>query len=158
MKLKPKIVLLGGGGHCKSCIDVIESEGEYTIAGILDAADKVGQDILGYPIIGTDEEIPSLVQQGFSFLITVGQIKNPQTRISLFQELKKLNALLPFIVSPSAIVSKHSKVKDGTIIMHQAIINAGANIGENCIINNKALIEHDAFVGTLQNISQPMQV
>ena len=34
-----KIILIGGGGHCKSCIDVIEQEGKYRIAGIVDMAE-----------------------------------------------------------------------------------------------------------------------
>ena len=45
MNPNPNLLLLGGGGHCKSCIEVIEAEANFTIAGILDAADKVGQDI-----------------------------------------------------------------------------------------------------------------
>ncbi len=31
---------MGGGGHCKSCIDVIEQEGKYKIAGIVDAKES----------------------------------------------------------------------------------------------------------------------
>ena len=31
-----KIIVLGGGGHCKSCIDVIENENKYKIIGIVD--------------------------------------------------------------------------------------------------------------------------
>ena len=27
--------------------------------------------------------------------------------------------------------------------MHGAIVNAGARVGKNCIINSKSLIEHD---------------
>ena len=50
-----KIILMGGGGHCKSCIDVIESANEYEIVGILDTADKLGQSILDYKIIGTED-------------------------------------------------------------------------------------------------------
>ena len=55
MNPKPKLILLGGGGHCKSCIEVIEAEGKFTIAGILDVADKLGMDILSYPIFDINE-------------------------------------------------------------------------------------------------------
>jgi len=57
---KKKIILAGGGGHCKACIEVIESTGLYQIAGVLDVADKRNQKILDYTIIGTDEDIPRL--------------------------------------------------------------------------------------------------
>ena len=41
-----KIVLIGGGGHCKSVIDVIEQEGQFTIVGIVDNAELLGSKIL----------------------------------------------------------------------------------------------------------------
>jgi sugar O-acyltransferase (sialic acid O-acetyltransferase NeuD family) len=144
---KPEIILIGGGGHCKSCIDVIETEGRYHIQGILDIKENVGKELLGYTIIGTDDDIPDLVKKEFHFLITIGQITSNEIRIRIFNSLKSLNAILPVIISPDAYVSKHSLIKAGTIIMHHAVINASVVIGENCIINNKSLIEHDAQVG-----------
>lgn len=153
MLSKPKIILVGGGGHCKSCIEVIESEGKYIIMGILDVAQNVGKNILGYPMIGTDDVIPSMVNKKYSFLVTVGLIKNAETRIRIYNDLRLLNANLPVIISPTGIVSKHTTLFEGTIVMHQAVINAGSTIGTNCIINTKSLIEHDSVVGANTHIS-----
>ena len=147
------IILVGGGGHCKSCIDVIEQEGKYHIAGIVDVPEKLHQRILGYEIIATDFDIPQLVKDYGAFLITVGQIKSSATRVSLFQRLKNAGAKLPLVISPQAYVSEHANIADGTIIMHQALVNAGARIGKNCIINSGALIEHDAVIGDHCHIS-----
>ena len=144
--MKEKIILIGGGGHCKSCIDVIEQEGKYRIAGIVDVSEKLHQKVLGYEIIATDDDLPRLVNEYENFLITLGQIKSPEKRIRIFQTLKDLGAKLPVIISPLAYVSKHAEIGDGTIIMHHSLINAGAKIGSNCIINSKALIEHDAII------------
>ena len=58
--MKEKIILIGGGGHCKSCIDVIVQEGKYRIAGIVDLPEKLHQKILGYEIISTDDDMPRL--------------------------------------------------------------------------------------------------
>jgi hypothetical protein len=55
-----KILLIGGDGHCKSCIDVIEQEGRWKIGGIIDVKDKVGTKDCGYEIIGTDDDLPAL--------------------------------------------------------------------------------------------------
>ena len=49
-----KILLIGGGGHCKSVIDVIEQEERFEIAGIVDKPKLLGSKVLGYPIIGND--------------------------------------------------------------------------------------------------------
>lgn len=151
--MKKPIILIGGGGHCKSCIDVIELEGKYQIAGIVDAKEKQGQTILGYPVIGTDDDLPRLISQYKNALITVGQIKSANIRIKLYQYLKELKAELPVIISPLAYVSKHAQVQQGTIIMHHAIINAEANVSVNNIINSKALIEHEASIGNHCHIS-----
>ncbi len=145
--MKEKIILIGGGGHCKSCIDVIEQTGIFQIAGIVDLPEKLHQKILGYEVIATDDDLPRLVNEYENFLITLGQIKTPEKRIRIFQALKESGAKLPVIISPIAYVSKHAKIGAGTIIMHHAMINAGAKIGSNCIINSRALIEHDAIIG-----------
>ena len=147
MFMKEKIILIGAGGHCKSCIDVIEQAGKFQIAGIVDLPEKLHQKLLGYEIIATDDDLPLLVNEYENFLITLGQIKSPEKRIRIFQTLKESGAKLPVIISPLAYVSRHAKIGAGTIIMHHALINAGAEIGVNCIINSKALIEHDAIIG-----------
>ncbi len=143
---KPRIVLIGGGGHCKSCIDVIELEAKYEIAGIVDIKEKLRQSVLGYKIFATDDDLPNLAKEYQYFFITLGQIESPEKRISLFNDLKGLGGKLPVIISPFAYVSKHAEIGDGTIIMHHALINAGARIGSNCIINTTALIEHDVTI------------
>jgi sugar O-acyltransferase (sialic acid O-acetyltransferase NeuD family) len=144
--MKQDIILLGGGGHCKSCIDVIELQGTYKIIGILDMPELRGTKILGYDVIGIDEDIPELAKTIKNFFITVGQIKSSAKRVELYSLLKSFNLKLPIIVSPHAYIAKSAKVGEGSIIMHQALVNADAKIGRNCIVNSKALIEHDAVI------------
>lgn len=144
---KEKIILVGGGGHCKSCIDVIEQTGVFQIAGIVDMPEKMHQKIFDYEIIATDDDLSDLVKEYDQFLITLGQIKSPNRRIKIFEMLKNLGANLPVVLSPQAYISKHAQIGEGTIVMHHALINAGAKIGRNCIINTKALIEHDSIIG-----------
>lgn len=142
--MKPKLILIGGGGHCASCIDVIEQEDKFQIAGIVDKASS--EMVLGYPILGNDDDLLKLRSSYDYALITVGQIKSPITRVQLFDYTRSLGFILPIIISNRAYVSKHAVIGAGTIIMHDALINSRATIGSNCIINTKALIEHDAIV------------
>lgn len=141
-----KILLIGGGGHCKACIDVIEQQNKYKIAGIIDKEELKGEKILGYEIIGCDNELEELFKIYKNALVTVGQIRSNSIRVSIFNNLKKIGYSLPVIISPLAYVSKHSHIDEGTIIMHHALINSDVKIGKNCIINSKALIEHDCTV------------
>lgn len=155
---KEEIILIGGGGHCKAVIDVIEEERKYKIAGIVDLREKIGQKILGYEIIATDDDLPKLTNEYKNFFITIGQIQSAELRIIIFNLLKEYNITLPIIISPYAYVSKHSKIGEGTVIMHHAIINANSSIGKNCIINNQALIEHDAVIKDNCHISTGSKV
>lgn len=148
-----KIILLGGGGHCKSVIDVIEQEAKFEIAGIVDKPELLGTQVLGYPIIGNDQELEILAKKYHNALITVGQIKSSSLRVRLYDLAIKAGFTFPYIISPNAYVSKHSKIGNGTIVMNNATINASVSIGENCIINSKALIEHDCDISNHCHIS-----
>lgn len=152
MKKEP-IILIGGGGHCISCIDVIEQSNRFDIIGILDLPEKVGSSIQNYPIIGTDENIGLFAKKCSNFHITIGQIKSSLKREIIYREIKKNNGILPIIISPFSYVSKNAIISEGSIVMHNAIVNASAKIGCCCIINSKALIEHDAVIGDFCHIS-----
>ena len=150
--MKRPLILIGGGGHCKSVIEVAESAG-YEIKGILDMPDEVGKEVLpGHKVIGTDDEIPQYVEE-CEFVITVGFIKNPALRIKLYNKVKAAGGRLATIIASTAHVSKYAELGEGTVIMHQAFVNAGAKIGDNCIINTFVNIEHDAVVGNQCHIS-----
>ena len=145
--MKDKIILVGGGGHCRAVIDIIESGKLFEIAGVIDVPEKVGSSIYGYNIIGTDDDLPALVKEVKTFCVTVGHIKSNALRKSLFANLKALGAHLPVITSPHAYVSNHATIGEGTVVMHSAVINASATIGRNCIINTASIIEHDVIIG-----------
>jgi sugar O-acyltransferase (sialic acid O-acetyltransferase NeuD family) len=147
------IVLIGGGGHCKSVIDVIEQEGQFEIAGIVDKPEFLGSNVSGYSIIGNDSDLGNLSKKYQYALITVGQIKSPSLRIKLFNKAVEAGFIMPNIISPSAYVSKHATIGKGTVVMHNALININATIGDNCIINSKALIEHDCSISEHCHIS-----
>ncbi|WPC68109.1 NeuD/PglB/VioB family sugar acetyltransferase [Rhodoferax ferrireducens] len=150
---KPKLILIGAGGHAHACIDVIEQHGGYQIAGLVGMPEEMHTQHLGYEVIATDGDLPQLVKDYPYALITVGQIQTPDHRIRLHQQANKLGFQLPAIIAPSAHVSHHATVGSGSIVMHGAIINAGARVGSNCIINTRALLEHDVAVADHCHIS-----
>ena len=144
-----KIILIGGGGHCKSCIDVIENENKYKIIGIID---KKKKKILDYKFFPENYLNKNIIKNNYA-LVTVGQIKNYKLRVKLFNKLKDLGFKIPSIISPFAYISKHAVIGQGTIVMHGVVVNAGAIIGNNCIINTNSLIEHDVLIGDHTHIS-----
>ncbi|MCR5151653.1 MAG: acetyltransferase [Prevotella sp.] len=145
------LILVGGGGHCKSVIEAAESAG-FDILGVLDMPEDVGKEILSTKVIGTDDDIPSYVDKA-DFVVTVGFIKNPSIRVKLYNRIKEAGGNLATVIASTAYVSKYATIGEGTVIMHQAFVNAGAKIGNNVIINTATNIEHDAVIGDDCHIS-----
>ncbi len=150
---KTPILLLGAGGHARACIDVIEQEGRFIVAGLVGLPEELASRILGYPVLGSDADLTRLLRDYTHALITIGQVKTAEPRMRLFDLLHNSGCSLPVIVSPRAYVSSHATVGAGTIVMHGAVINAAAVIGRNCIINSQSLIEHDASIADHCHIS-----
>ncbi len=143
---KPGLILLGAGGHAHACVDIIEQHGRYEIAGLVGMLEEVNSISLGYSVIASDRDLPELAKSCRYALVTVGQIGSAENRMRLYRLAVELGFELPAIVSPLAYVSRHAVIGAGTIVMHGAIVNAGARLGDNCIVNTRALIEHDAAI------------
>lgn len=143
---KPSLILIGAGGHANACIDVIEQHDQYRIAGLVGMPEEMHTQHLGYSVIATDNDLSQLAQEYQYAFIAVGQIQSPDSRIRLYQKALKLGFQLPIIIAPAAHVTRHAIIGSGTIVMHGAIVNAGAKVGVNCVINTRALLEHDATV------------
>lgn len=150
---KQALILIGGGGHCQACIDVLELTDAYSIKAIVDMPAKLGTTLLEYTLKHTDADLSDLIDKHKNVLITLGQIKNPESRILMFKKAEEMGASFPSPVSPLAYVSSSAKIEQGCIIMHHALINAGAKIGQACIVNSKGLVEHGAEIGPFCHIS-----
>ena len=141
------LLLIGAGGHARSLIDLIETQGEWHIQGLIGLPEQVGSTVLSYPVLGTDDDLPTLRSTCPAALLGLGQLPDPALRQRLASQLKHLDFLCPVVVSPHAVVSRHAILGEGSVVGHGAIVNAGAAVGVHCTVNTRALIEHDAQVG-----------
>lgn len=151
-----KLIMIGGGGHCKSVIDVAESAG-YEIMGVLDPNMEVGSRVLGYEVLGGDELIKEYAERA-EFVITVGQMRSCAVRRRLAESVERAGGRFATVVAADAYVSRYAAVGEGTVVMHKAMVNAAARVGRNCIVNTMANIEHDAEVGDFCHISTGVMV
>lgn len=149
-----KLLLIGGGGHCKSVLDSIIQLETYQEIGIIDMKDKVGERIMDTPIIGCDDDLPKLYEEGYHYaFVTIGSIGNPSLRIKLFKYLRDIGFETPSIIDPSATVSGYSNIDRGIYVGKQAIINTGAIINKGAIINSGSIVEHDCKIGDFVHIA-----
>jgi sugar O-acyltransferase (sialic acid O-acetyltransferase NeuD family) len=136
-----KIILIGGGSHSNSCIDVINYNEDYKVDYIVDLK-KINS--LHKTILESQLNINKL--QGSNALISIGQLKNGDLRGNVFSKYKNYGCYFPPIISKNSYFSKSSNIDEGTIIMHRVVINGNVSIGKNCIINSGCVIEHDTII------------
>lgn len=148
-----KIVLVGGGGHCKVVIDVIIKSKKFEIFGIVDPKPK-SSGIPGLKFIGDDSTLIDIFQSGCkNAFITVGSIGEPSVRIKLAQILTSIGFNLPIIIHPSAVIAKGVNIEVGVFIGAAVVIGPDTNIGKNAIINTKVSIDHDCKIGDFVHLA-----
>jgi len=155
-KMKKKIILIGAGGHAKSCINLIEKNNEYKIVGLTDS--KKNGYLLNYKILGDDDILNQKKFKNINLCLSFVSIFNIHLREKMYKKLKDKGFKFPRLISNDSSISKFSKIGSGTMIMGKTFINADASIGENCIINNNSLIEHDVKIGNNSHISTSVTV
>ncbi|MGS2777505.1 acetyltransferase [Robertmurraya sp. GLU-23] len=149
-----RILLVGGGGHCKSVLDSLLELDEYSEIGIIDVKENVGKEIMNTPVIGCDEDLFELFAKGYKHaFVTIGSIGDPKLRIKIFNLLIEIGFEIPNIIDHSATVSRHVKMGNGIYIGKNAVINAGSFIYDGAIINSLALIEHDCVIEEFAHIA-----
>ena len=153
MTSKPKIILLGAGGHASACIDVIEQEDKFIIAGLIGLEHELGSFVNGYEVIATDDSLTTIQRKISNAIVTLGQIKSPEPRKSLYRKALSVGFNLATVISPLSYISRTAQIGAGTIVMHGAMVNSRVKIGMNCIVNSKSLIEHDSRVSDHCHVS-----
>ncbi|WP_051638640.1 acetyltransferase [Butyrivibrio sp. NC2002] len=149
-----KIVMIGGGGHCKSVIDAALRTKRYEKIYVTDTTLNAGDNVLGCEVVGNDEALYRLFSEGVTkAFITVGFIKPSGIRRKLFYMANDIGFTFPNIIDPSAVVSAYAKLGTGIFVGKNAVINADATVGDNAIINTGAIVEHDCMVGEFAHIA-----
>ncbi len=149
-----KLILVGGGGHCKSVIDTLRRMQQYDEIIIVDAAYPDCRNVLDVKVAGDDAALPELKKAGFAeAFVAVGSVKSTAVRRSLFLQLKEYGFTLPAIVDPLACVSPYAKLAEGVFVAKRAVVNADAKIGRMAIINTGAIVEHDCVVGDFAHVA-----
>ena len=144
------IILVGYGGHGKSVADTIERQKEYRIIGYTELAEVNSR----YAYLGTDDVLIKYFEKGIrNVAICQGYLGKGNLRERIYTLVKKIGFNLPVIIDPSSIISDSAIIGEGTFVGKNAIINAEAHIGKMCIINTKALIEHESVVKDFTHVA-----
>lgn len=148
-----KLILIGGGGHCKSVLDCLDRT-LFDEVVISDSPKRIGDSVLGVPIVISDNQLAQIRTQGFDCaFIALGTVQADRTRKRIYDLLLQAGYQLINIVSNSAILSEYARVGSGVFIGKGAVVNAEATIGCCSIVNSGAIVEHDCEIGAFTHVA-----
>lgn len=158
------LILVGGGGHCKSVLDTVIRLKKYDNIHILDPSIDPGKKLLNCAtVIGGDELLISLYEEGErQAFVSVGSIKSSWVRNKLYDSIVDIGFSIPNIIDPSAVISpsvslgleQDDEYKGiGIFVGKGVIVNADVSIKRCAIINTSAVIEHECQIGAFTHIS-----
>lgn len=148
------VVIYGGGGHAKMCIEMITQSEKYTIKGVIDDNKPVGTQIFNVPVIGNENDLTEFQIKGLTKVILgIGAVLNHKSRNHLYKSIQSKLLDIPTIIHSTAMVEPSVKIGKGNQIMQGAIVGSDVTIGNNCIINSGCIISHDTVIGNNVHIA-----
>jgi sugar O-acyltransferase (sialic acid O-acetyltransferase NeuD family) len=139
-----RIILHGGGGHAKMCIDILRQTRSFQIAGIVDSGLRRGSQTMGVPVLGGDELFEELFQRGIWFAVVgFGALHNPVLREESYRRFKEIGFVLPNLIHPAAALEPSVRLGEGNQVMAGAIVGSDVRVGNNCILNSGSVVSHD---------------
>ena len=145
LKASEKLLLFGAGGHAKVVIDIVEQQGNFEIAGLLDDDPRhQGKGLFGYPVLGTRAELPALRSaQLCHAIVTIG---DNAMRAAVAAHLHQLGWRFASAIHPRASISRGVSIGPGSVVMAGCVINADASLGGHVIVNSGATVDHDCRI------------
>lgn len=146
--LKPKVVIVGSSGHAKVVLDIIEKEGRYAVQGFIDAFKQAGQVQCGYPVLGSESDLPQLIAAHglYGYIVAIG---DNYVRMQVCQKVAKHASdrlVLVNAIHPQAVIAKRVAMGSGNVVMAGAIVNTDCILSNNTITNTRASLDHDSVL------------
>ncbi|TYB80256.1 acetyltransferase [Bizionia gelidisalsuginis] len=139
--MKPIIYLIGVGNYTEVIIELAEDCG-YDVKGLYHYNnERIGELVLGVPIIGCTEEVYKEDISNLNFAVTMGENK---LRCQIAEKLRLLGANTPNLIHPNAFISPSAVIGEGCFIHLNAKISTNCTLGNDCVIDFNSLVAHHA--------------
>jgi sugar O-acyltransferase (sialic acid O-acetyltransferase NeuD family) len=152
--MNDNIFVFGSSGHAKVIIDIIENEKKYKITGLIDKEEFINKKTFQYEVLGSEKQLGKLIKKYNTRkgIIAIGdnsiRKKVAENILKNFPEFEFVNA-----VHPTVLLGKNVSLGKGIVIMPNVTINADSTIEDHCIINTRAVIEHDNHLASFCSLA-----
>lgn len=145
------VLVIGGGGHAKVLISTLLLM-RREILGFVDPQPRMSS-VLGVSQLGDDEVVFRHRPDQVSLVNGVGSVDSTVLRRSIFEKFRNAQYIFETVIHPSAVVACEVQLGQGVQIMAGVIMQPGSRIGENAIINTRASVDHDCYVGAHAHVA-----
>lgn len=151
--MNDKLLIIGASGHGKVVADIALKMNKWNEIVFLDDNEDI-KSSMGLKVIGKTKDISKYIDE-FNVFVGVG---NNDIREKLQSNLEKIDAHIPILIHPGAVIGEEVKIGKGTVVMARAVINCCSQIGKGCIINTGATIDHDNKIEDYVHISPGVNI
>lgn len=142
---RPRVVIIGAGGHGQVVLDALRCQDAADIAGFIDSRAELQGEVVrgGVRVLAADvrELAPGLADH---FVVAIGA---NQVRAERYGEALEAGLQPWTVVHPAATIAASASLGRGCQIISGVIVNPWANLGENCILNTGCTVDHDCQIG-----------
>ena len=148
--MKPKLIILGAGGHAKVIADAVLKSKQFEIAGFLDDSTAVGTKVMnGYCVLGCIADIEKMKSLTDFFVLGIGNIQIRKNIVQTWGERVRWAT----IFHPAVSIAEGVELGRGTVVLANAVVNWGAKIGSFSIVDSGVIVDHECRVGDFVHLS-----
>jgi sugar O-acyltransferase (sialic acid O-acetyltransferase NeuD family) len=141
------ILVVGAGGHARAVLDAIRAAGRYTPVGLVESFQSPGTVCHGLRILGTEHALAEVCRQVGTRRGVIAIGDNWQRQ----QMANRMRAVCPefefvTVVHAAATVAHDVTLGSGTVVLPGAVVVSGCRIGEGCVVNTQASLDHDSVM------------
>lgn len=149
MTLRDGIFIIGAGGHGKVVADILRAAGQPAggpVVGFIDAdPSRTGQTVAGLPVLGPPNRLEHLARD-YNAGRAVVAIGDNRARVELAAEIQRAGLELASAIHPSANLAGDATLGRGVVVCLGASVGAEASVGDLCIINTNASVDHECLL------------
>ena len=147
------VIVLGGGGHGRVLIDLLQLTGR-PILGVCDPQLPRGPaGPMGVAVLGGDEALLEQPRDAVELVNGIGSTRSLTARAAIYRRFSDAGFRFAMLRHPSAVVARSAALGEGAQIMAGAVVQCGAEIGANSIVNTRASVDHDCRIGNSVHIA-----
>jgi sugar O-acyltransferase (sialic acid O-acetyltransferase NeuD family) len=149
-----RVVVIGCAGHARVVLEILESDKNFQVVGLLDTFKPITTSVQGYQVIGSDDDLPALFAANICDGVFVA-VGDNWVRSQIVKRIKELVPHAQFVtaIHRSAQISPNVSIGSGTVIMAGVVVNTGCKIGEFCILNTSSSLDHDSTMKDFSSLA-----